>query len=129
MSRKPYIRPVSDYSWWLSQPRYVRYMAREASCIFIGAYSGVLVFGLVRLSQGAAAWNAFLENLQTPVAIVFHLLAFAFSLYHTTTWFNVTPKAMVIQLGKIRVPGNIIIGAHYLVWIVVSVIVLFLVGV
>lgn len=129
MSRKPYIRSASDYFWWLSHPRYVRYMAREASCIFIGAYSGVLVFGLVRLSQGAAAWDAFLEGLQTPGSIAFHLLALAFSLYHTTTWFNVTPKAMPIWLGKRRVPGSIIVGAHYLVWIVVSVLVLFLVGV
>lgn len=129
MSRKPYIRSVSDYSWWLSKPRYVRYMAREASCIFIGAYSGVLAFGLVRLSQGAAAWDAFLEMLQTPFSIAFHLLALAFSLYHTTTWFNVTPKAMPIQLGETRVPGSIIIGAHYLVWIVVSLLILLLVGV
>ncbi len=128
MSRKPYIRPVSNYSWWLSQPRYVRYMAREASCIFIGAYSGVLVFGLLRLSQGAVAWETFLACLQTPAAIIFHLLAFVFSLYHTTTWFNVTPKAMVIQIGKTRVPGNIIIGTHYFIWIVLSMIVLLLAG-
>lgn len=129
MSRRPYIRSVSDYSWWLSQPRYVRYMMREASCIFIGAYSGVLVFGLVCLSQGAAAWDAFLQILQAPGSIAFHLLALAFSLYHTTTWFNVTPKAMPIQLGETRVPGSIIIGAHYLVWIIVSVLTLLLVGV
>ena len=129
MSRKPFIRPVSDVSWWLAQPRYIRYMAREASCIFIGAYSGVLVVGLVRLSQGAAAWDAFLSALQTPGSVVFHLLALAFALYHTTTWFNVTPKAMPIQLGQTPVPGSVIITAHYLGWLVVSAVILFVVGV
>jgi succinate dehydrogenase subunit C len=129
MSRRPYIRPVSEASWWLSQPRYIRYMARESSSLFIGAYSGVLIFGLVRLSQGADSWDGFLQTLQSPGSIVFHLLALAFALYHTTTWFNVTPKAMPLQLGQKPVPGGAIIGAHYLGWVVVSVLILFLVGV
>ena len=127
MSRKPYVRPISDITWWLAQPRYIRYMAREVSCVFIGAYTGVIVIGLVRLSQGAAAWNAFLEALNSPVSIAFHLLAFAFALYHSTTWFNVTPKAMPLRLGDARLPGGIIVGAHYAVWVLVSALIWYLV--
>jgi len=128
MSRKPYLRPVSASAWWLAQPRYIRYMARETSCIFIGAYTGIVVAGLLRLSQGAPAWNGFVEALQTPASIAFHLLALAFALYHTTTWFNVTPKAMPVQIGDSRLPGSVIIGAHYAGWAVVSALILFLVG-
>lgn len=129
MSRKPYRRPVSASSWWLAQPRYIRYMAREASCIFIGAYTGVIVVGLMRLSQGAAAWDGFLEALQGPASVAFHLLALAFALYHTTTWFNVTPQAMPVQIGEARLPGSVIIGAHYAGWAVVSALVFYLAGV
>jgi len=129
MSRKPYIRPVSTTSWWLVQPRYIRYMAREVSCVLIGAYSAVVIIGLLRLSEGATAWNAFLDCLQKPTSVAFHLLALAFALYHTTTWFNVTPKAMPVQLGETQLPGGLIIGAHYAGWIAVSVVILFLVGV
>ncbi len=129
MSRKPYIRPASTTTWWFAQPRYIRYMAREVSCVFIGAYTAVIVIGLLRLSQGAGAWGDFLAALQTPASIAFHLLALAFALYHTITWFNVTPKAMPIQLGEFRLPGGVIIGAHYAGWVVVSAIILFLVGV
>jgi len=128
MSRRPYRRTVSASSWWLAQPRYIRYMAREASCIFIGAYTAVIVVGLMRLSEGAAAWDGFLEALQAPVSVAFHLLALAFALYHSTTWFNVTPKAMPVQIGEARLPGSVIIGAHYAGWAVVSALVLFLVG-
>ncbi len=129
MSRKPYRRPISTSRWWLAQPRYIRYMAREVSCVFIGAYTAVIVAGLVRLSEGAAAWGAFLEALQAPASVAFHLLALAFALYHTTTWFNVTPKAMPVQLGEARLPGGVIIGAHYAGWALVSALVLFLAGV
>lgn len=128
MSRKPYRRRVSATSWWLAQPRYIRYMAREVSCVFIGAYTGVVVAGLVRLSQGAEAWNGFVAALQPPASVAFHLLALAFALYHTTTWFNVTPKAMPMQIGETRLPGNVTIGAHYAGWAVVSALILFLAG-
>lgn len=128
MSRKPYIRPISNTSWWLAQPRYIRYMAREVSCVLIGAYTAVVVCGLVKLSQGAEAWGQFLNTLQSPLSIVFHLLALAFAVYHTTTWFNVTPKAMPLQVGDTMVPGPVIVGAHYAGWFVVSLVVLILAG-
>lgn len=128
MSRKPYRRVVSRSSWWLARPRYVRYMARETSSIFIGAYSGLIVVGLFRLSNGAASWNAFLNTLQRPVSVAFHVIALAFAIYHTTTWFNVTPKAMPVQIGATRLPGGVIVGAHYAGWAVVSVLILYLVG-
>jgi len=129
MSAKPYIRPRSTTGWWLEQSRYVRYMAREASCIFIGAYAGILAVGLLRLSQGAEAWAGFLEALQSSASIVFHLLALVFALYHTTTWFNVTPKAMPLQIGDARLPGEAIIAAHYAGWALVSAALLYLAGV
>jgi fumarate reductase subunit C len=103
-------------------------MAREVSCIFIGAYTGVIVVGLLRLSDGAASWNAFLKVLQTPASVAFHLGALAFALYHTATWFNVTPKAMPVQIGETRLPGGVIVGVHYAAWALVSALILFLAG-
>jgi len=128
MSPRPYIRASSTTGWWLAQPRYVRYMAREVSCVFIGAYTAVVVVGLLRLAEGAAAWVDFVNALQTPASVAFHALALGFALYHTATWFNVTPKAMPMQLGEVQVPGGVIIGAHYAGWAMVSALLLFLVG-
>lgn len=128
MSRKPYVRQVSRSWWWLSRRRYISYMMRELTCVFIGAYSAVLVVGLMRLSQGRLAYEGFLDALWGPLGIVFHILAFAFALYHTITWFNVTPKAMPLRVGDQRVPGGAIIGAHYAGWFVVSLAVLIVAG-
>ena len=52
LSRKPYLREVPRTLWFLRHPRYVRYMAREFSCLFIGAYTLMLVVGLKRLAEG-----------------------------------------------------------------------------
>ncbi len=124
----PHVPTVRRYSWWLANSRYLRYMAREITSLFIGAYTGVLVVGLTRLAAGRAAYETYLEVLQGPVSVIFHVLAFFFALYHTVTWFNVTPKAMPLELGGQRVPGGVIIGAHYAGWVVVSATLLILAG-
>ena len=60
MSRRPYVRDLSKTGWWLNQPRYVRYMAREISALFVGIYVLILMAGLLGLSQGEAAYEDFL---------------------------------------------------------------------
>ena len=125
MSRKPYMRKLPKW-WWLRQRSYTIYMIRELTCIFIGAYTTVIVVSLMRLSQGRSEYDAFLNSLHSPFWITFHLVAILFALFHTVTWFGVAPKAMPLQIGERKVPDAAIIMAHYGGWIVVSAAVLFL---
>jgi fumarate reductase subunit C len=128
MSRRPYIREPSKSGWWLEQPRYIRYMAREMSALFIGIYALILIVGLFRLSQGEAAYAAFLATVEGPAGLIFAIVAFIFAVYHTYTWFQVTPKAMPLMFGGKRVPGAIIIAAHWFGFLVVSAALWLLVG-
>ena len=123
---KPYVRPLSKTSWFLTQPRYKRYMAREVTCLFIFAYTFLLIGGLKRFSEGPDAFNAFVQALGSPPGVLFNLAVLIAAVYHSTSWFNVTPQAMPIQRGEEFVPGKIIVGAHYALWAVVSLIVLIL---
>ena len=127
VSRKPYVREET-WRWIFRHPRYLRYMAREFSCLFIGAWTLLLVWGLKRLAEGPAAWNAFLEWLRSPASIAFHLLALGFAAYHSITWFRLTPKALPVQLGEAFVPDGVISGAHYAAWAALSLAVLYLAG-
>jgi len=129
MSRKPYIRPVSKTSWFLKHPRYMRYMSREVTCIPIGAFALLLVCAVERLSQGPAAWDAFVAALKGPWSFLGMAVMFAFALYNTTNWFNVTPKAMPVQIGEEFLDGKYIVGAHYAVWIVTTLVVVLFAGV
>lgn len=128
MSRRPYKPELSKTSWWLKQPRYVRYMMREISAAFIGIYVLVLITGLFRLSQGKAAYNAFRTAAEGPVGLIFAIIAIAFALYHTYTWFQVTPKAMPLMIGGKRVPGVAIVAAHWLGFFIVGTALWLLVG-
>jgi len=124
MSRRPYIRKV-ERGWWLQHPRYIQYMIRELTSLFVGLYCALLAVGLVRLSQGSAAWDGFVAALSSPFGISFQLLCLVFAIYHSVTWFALTPKAMPLTVKDQPVPGIVIVGAHYVAWAVVSAVVLF----
>jgi fumarate reductase subunit C len=82
----------------------------------------------MRLAEGPAAWEGFLAALRSPASIAFHVLALVFSVYNTVTWFNVTPKALPVQIGEEFLPGAVVTGVHYAGWAALSVAVLLLAG-
>lgn len=104
MKRHPgYVRSMRG--WWLRDPYYIHYMAREATAVFVAGYALVLLVGLLRLSQGQAAWDDWLRSLQSPWALLFHGVVFATFIYHTWSWFRIMPKTMpFIIVGGKRVP-------------------------
>ena len=124
MSRKPFVREVSTTRWYFRHPRYLRYMSREITCVFVGALALVLLCGLVQLSRGPAAWAAFLAALQGAPGVAGLLLILAFALHNTISWFNVAPKAMPVQIGERFLPGKAIVAAHYAAWLLASLAVL-----
>ena len=127
MSRKPYVRAVGR-EWLTRHPRYLRYMLRELSCLFIGGWTLMLVWGLARLAQGPQGWEAFLQAVRSPPGIPLQRLALAFTRFHPLTWFPLTPKALPLQLGEEFVADRVISGAHFAVWAALSLSVLLLAG-
>jgi len=90
--RRTFHRPMEG--WWRRDPYFLRYMAREATAPFVAAYALVLLAGIVRLAQGEAAYEAWVESLRSPASIVLHAGLVAVFLYHTLTWFLIMPKTM-----------------------------------
>jgi fumarate reductase subunit C len=123
--RKPYRRPVSS-TWWLSKSNYVLFMLRELTSVFVAAF---LVFYLAQLShleEGTEAYTAFLGQRSSFGWILFHIVALIAALYHSVTWFNLTPKVMVVHRGEEKVPPAFIAGPHYAAWVVISVVILWI---
>src|SRR3990170_4713752 len=108
MSRRPYVRKV-ERSWWLHHRRYVSYMIRELTSLFLGLYCAVLVVGLIRLAQGREAWDGFIAALSSPLGVIFQLICLAFATYHSVSWFALTPKAMPLMIKGEPVPGMAIV--------------------
>ena len=129
MSRKPYLREVSRTGWYLKHPRYMRYMSREVTCIFIGAFALLMLCAVERLSAGKEAYDSFMAAIQGPWGFLGLLMVLIFAVHNATSWFNVTPKAMPVQIGEEFLAGKYIVGAHYAVWILASLVVVLFAGV
>ncbi|MEO8133957.1 MAG: fumarate reductase subunit C, partial [Betaproteobacteria bacterium] len=107
--RRPYVRSMDG--WWKRDSYFIGYMAREATAVFVAAYAVVLLVGLVRLSQGQAAWDGWLQGLKSPLSLLFHLVLLATFVYHTWSWFNIMPKTLpIIGVGGKRLHPGVITG-------------------
>jgi fumarate reductase subunit C len=106
-NRRPYVRSMDG--WWKRDSYFKAYMAREVTAVFVAAYAVVLLAGVVRLSQGADAFNHWLQYLKTPWMLAFHLVVLATFVYHTWSWFKIMPKTLPMMFvgGKRVQPGTI----------------------
>jgi fumarate reductase subunit C len=88
------------------------------------AWSCILIILYIRaLNEGPESYYDFIDTLSSPVMIVINILAFAGLVFHSLTWFDLAPKAMVIKIGRHRVPGPIIAWMNYSGWLMISVVI------
>jgi fumarate reductase subunit C len=111
----------------MSNPRYKLFMMREATAIFIGAFLLVFLVFLANLAKGPEAYQAFVQRLSSPLWIVFHVIVLAMAMYHSITWFNLTPKAVVLRMGEEKVSPALLIGPNYAGWLGISLLILWIV--
>ena len=121
-----YHRPVSN-TWWLKRKTYILFMIRELTSVFVAGYCIFLLVFVYKLTEGADAYANFIDALKYPSSVALHLITLVFVLYHTITWFNLTPKILVLYRGEERIPEGLVAGTFYVGWVVVSVIVAWLV--
>jgi fumarate reductase subunit C len=124
-----YVRPVSRYGWYLKKRSYAIHMAQEITSVFIAIFTLILLWGIAAVAGGPESYRAFLDSLTSSGMVVLLWVLTIVMFYHAFAWFSVTPKAMVIQKGEEFVPGSVIAGAHYGIWAVLTLVVLFLAGV
>jgi fumarate reductase subunit C len=125
--RKPFVREMPA-TWWLTRRAYFYFMLRELTSVFIAAYCVVLLVFLWKVRHhGQEGVSDFIDTLTSPGWFAFHFLALVAAMYHAVTWFNLTPKVLVLRIGEERVPGWLIAGANYVLWIIVSLLMIWLV--
>ena len=110
--RRPYVRPMTG--WWKRDPYFMRYMWREATALGVAAYAVILAVGLMRLSQGETAWNAWVAALKSPLSIALHAVLLMCMFIHAKSWFEIMPKTMPsLHVGGKRVAGSTITRAGW----------------
>ena len=118
-----YRPPISTY-WWLGKAAYVKFILRELSSVAVAWTVALTLYQIGALARSPEAYSRFTARMSSPLMIAVNVIAFAFLMLHSITWFNLAPKAMVIRLGGRRVPAALISGPQFLAWIAASAIII-----
>lgn len=106
--------------WWTRKRAYLKFITRELTSPFV-AYAAVLLLVQVwALARGEAAYTRFTAWLQSPPVLVWHGVLLLILLFHTVTWLNLAPKAIVLRVGGRRIPDAAVVAGHYAAWLIVS---------
>lgn len=131
----PAYRPRVSLLWWVRKPAYLLFVLRELSSVFVAWFVVVTLFFAWSVGRGEEQYERFLDLAANPLVVAINVVALAFVLLHTVTWFNLTPQAMPLRVPKAvpggyggrRVPGVVIVAAQWAGFVVVSAIILWLV--
>ncbi|HJQ86217.1 MAG TPA: hypothetical protein VJ820_01975 [Propionibacteriaceae bacterium] len=91
-----YRQPVSRL-WWLKKRTYFLFVMRELSSVFVAWFTVFLMIMVVAIGRGEASYQSFLSWAASPIVVVVNIVALAFLVLHTVTWFALTPQAMVVR--------------------------------
>jgi len=114
--------------WWVHKRSYFLFVMRELSSLFVAWLVLFLLLFVEAVFEGEDAYRAFLERASSGPLLVLNVIAFAFLVLHTVTWFGVTPQAMDLRLRGRKVPTVAVLGAQYVALAVVSAFVFWLVA-
>ena len=115
--------------WWLERFSYAKFITRELTSLAVGYAAVLLMLEVGLLSRGPGDHGRFRELLESPAVLIFHGIVLIFLLFHSITWLNLAPKALVLHLGRKRLPEAAVLGGHYAAWLAATVLVVwYLVG-
>jgi fumarate reductase subunit C len=118
-------RRVSTY-WWLKKWSYFRFILREGSCLFVGWFVLYLLLLVNAVRQGPDSYTRMLEWSAEPWVLGLNVVSFLFVVLHAITFFEAAPRALVVHIGRTRVPGRLVMAAHYAAWALASVLIAWL---
>jgi fumarate reductase subunit C len=106
--------------WWTNRWIHFKFIARELTSLCVAIYSLLLLIFVGSVLNSPESLGAFVSTMQSPLFLILHVLLLGGLLFHSVTWFNLAPKAMVIKIGGRSIPGIVIALMNYFGWVVIS---------
>jgi succinate dehydrogenase subunit C len=99
-----YRQPISRL-WWTKKRTYFLFVMRELSSVFVAWFAVFLIVMVFAIGRGEASYQRFLDFAASPIVVMVNIVALAFAVLHTVTWFVLTSQAMVVRVGGRLVPA------------------------
>ena len=119
---KDYVRPIPA-TWWVRNPAYTKFIVRELSSIFIAGYC-VFLMVLLYQANDPRSFAALFDALQSPASVVLHMIVLFFAVFNSVTAMHAAPRIVKLYRGEKKVPDSVVVGLHYGLWALASVLVI-----
>lgn len=116
---RPYHQPISLF-WWAQRRSYLIFVLRELSSVFVAWFVVYLLMMVTAIGAGSEEYERFVDWSGRAWVVALNVVSLIFVLLHAVTWFGLAPKAIVVRLRGRRVPPRAILVAHYLLWVLLS---------
>ncbi|GAA5066486.1 fumarate reductase subunit C [Thermocatellispora tengchongensis] len=127
MTALPSYRPRVHPLWWARRRAYLVFVLRELTSVFVAWSAAYLVLLARAALAGDAEYAEFRAFAGSPWVVALNVVALAATAFHSVTFLNLAPRAMVVRLDGWRVPGFLIAGGNHSAWLAVSALVAYLV--
>ena len=121
-----WLRTRPSTYWWLKRRAYLLFIARELSSVFIAWFVVYLLLLVRAVKLGEDRYREFLAWSAHPLVVLLNVVTLFFVVFHSVTWFNLAPTALVMRVRGRRVPGLWISASNYAAWVAASAFVLWL---
>ena len=121
-----WLRQPKHTYWWLEKPAYFAFILRELTCLPVAWFAVYLLLLVQAVIDGPAAYAQFMAWSASPWMILVNVVSFALLVFHAITFFDAAPQALIVHLGRTRVPGQLVLLGHYAAWIATSAVVVWL---
>ena len=95
--------------------------------MFVAWFVVFLLLFVRAVYHGDDQYQDFLSWAANPFVVLVNMVALAFLLLHTVTWFGLTPQAVPARLRGRPVPSSMVVASQYVGWAAVSAFVFWLV--
>ena len=92
------------WNWFLARPGYLKFMVREVTAFFIVVELVFLLFFVRDLGTSQDAFAGVMAFCRNPIVMVMHAVILLAAVFHSVTWFNLTPKIMPMYVAEEKVP-------------------------
>ena len=113
-------KPRISRLWWLRRRSYLVFVLRELSSVFVAWFVVFLLLLVRAVAHGDREYQRFLALSANPWMLSLNVITLFFVMFHTVTWFDAAPRAMVVRLRGRRVPARIVLLLHYAAWVVLT---------
>lgn len=119
---QPYRPRMSPY-WYMDRWPYLKFMVREASCIFVAYFAVVMLLQIRAIEHGTLAYAHFHHLMSCPAVLILNAIALILIAFHAVTWFALVPRVFIRHMVGPKIPDVFANAPNYGAWFVASLIV------